>query len=120
MAAEVKKAIKAKEVPEEALAVLKKYDVLAAEEKDLKKKIKTENTDLVLKTKSAIEQLTDEQIREFLKIKWVDPIVSELLGLPENIVSKLTARLETLEKNMTPLLPRLTMTSRKRKIGYAV
>lgn len=98
VAAEVKKAIKAKEFPEETLAILKKYDTLAAEEKELKKKIKTENTDLIMKTKSEIEQLTDEQIREFLKIKWVDPIVSELLGLSDNIVSKLAARLDALAK----------------------
>ena len=98
MAAEVKRAIKAKEFPEETLAILKKYDALSAEEKDLKKKIKTENTDLIMETKSAIEHFTDEQIREFLKIKWIDPIVSELLGLPDNIVSKLATILENLAK----------------------
>lgn len=98
VAAEVKRAIKAKEFPEETLAILKKYDALSAEEKDLKKKIKTENTDLIMKTKSAIEHFTDEQIREFLKIKWIDPIVSELLGLPDNIVSKLATILENLAK----------------------
>lgn len=51
-----------------------------------------------MKTKAAIEHLTDEQIREFLKIKWIDPIVSELLGLPDNIVNKLAAILENLSK----------------------
>lgn len=98
VAAEVKKAIKAKEIPEETLAVLKKYDKLSADEKGLKKKIKTESTDLTMKTKSTIEHLTDAQIRDFLKIKWVEPIMSELLGLPENIVGKLVSMLEALAK----------------------
>lgn len=98
VAAEVKKAIKAKEFPEETLAVLKKYDKLSADEKGLKKKIKTESTDLTMKTKSTIEHLTDAQIRDFLKIKWVEPIMSELLGLPENIVGKLVSMLEALAK----------------------
>lgn len=98
VAAEVKKAIKAKEFPEETLAVLKKYDKLSADEKGLKKKIKTESTDLTMKTKLTIEHLTDAQIRDFLKIKWVEPIMSELLGLPENIVGKLVSMLEALAK----------------------
>ena len=51
-----------------------------------------------IKTKAAIEQLTDEQIREFLKAKWITPVVTELFKLPVNIVNELISKLEVLSK----------------------
>ncbi len=98
VAAEVKKAIKAKEVEADVLAVLKKYDTLSTEEKELKKKIKTGNESLVLATKAAIEEMSDDQARDLLREKWITPIVSKLHGLSESIVSTLIAKLEELAK----------------------
>ena len=66
IAAEVKKAIKAKEAEADVLAVLNRYDELSAEEKALKKQIKDESTALHLKTKSTIEGLSREQVLSLL------------------------------------------------------
>lgn len=96
--AAVKKAIKAKEAEPDVLAVLKKYDVLNAEEKELKKKIKTETADLQMKTKATIESLSDEQTYILLKSKWIAPIVAGLKRLPGNIVNVFTGKLDALLK----------------------
>lgn len=96
--AEVKKAIKAKEVEPEILAILKKYDALNSEEKDLKKKIKSEAAELQMHTKSAIEGLSDEEATRLLKQKWIAPIVTGLRKLPDSIVAAFAAKLEALAK----------------------
>ena len=98
VAAEVKKVIKAKDAEPEVLAVLKKYEALAAEEKDLKKEIKSAQQELHLKTKSAIEALTDEQAKELLRMKWVEPIMASLTAIPDRIVADLTSKLVALSK----------------------
>ena len=98
--AEVKKAIKAKDVDTDVLAILKKYDKLSTEEKELKKKIKAEAADLQMKTKATIESLTDEEAYELLRCKWVEPIVAGLRKLPGNIVTVFAAKLEALSKKL--------------------
>ena len=96
--AEVKKAIKAKDVDTDVLAILKKYDKLSTEEKELKKKIKAEAADLQMKTKATIEALTDEEAYELLRCKWIEPITAGLKKLPGNIVTVFAAKLEALSK----------------------
>lgn len=71
---------------------------LSEEEKELKKNIKEETAGLHLKTKDAIETLSDEQVLEFLHEKWVLPIVSGLSKLPWNIVNGFVSKLEALAK----------------------
>ena len=96
--AEVKKAIKAKDVDTDVLAILKKYDKLSTEEKELKKKIKAEAAELQMKTKATIESLTDEEAYELLRCKWIEPITVGLKKLPGNIVTVFAAKLEALSK----------------------
>lgn len=67
VATEVKKAVKAKEVESEILAILKKVDYLVAEEKTTKKKVKDDAAALHLETKAKIEELTDDEVKELLK-----------------------------------------------------
>ncbi len=98
VAAEVKKAIKAKEVEADILSILKKYDALNTEEKALKKKIKEQFNNLHIKTKETIEQLSDEQVKELLIAKWIKPIVNELSKLPENVINGFVSKLEALSK----------------------
>lgn len=50
--------------------IIKVADLLA-EEKDLKAKIKKETADLQMKTKETIEGLSDQQVLELLKEKWI-------------------------------------------------
>ena len=96
VAAEVKKAIKAKEVEADVLAVLKRFDALSAEEKALKKQIKDESTALHLKTKSTIEGLNCEQVLSLLREKWIAPIIAGINSLPESVIGVLIGNLTAL------------------------
>ena len=71
---------------------------LIAEEKDLKKAVKEKADKLHLKTKETIENLSDEQVIELLKDKWIKPLVHNLMQLPDSIVADLVAELEALAK----------------------
>ena len=94
--AEVKKAIKAKEVEEDVLDVLKRASDYNEEEKRLKKQIKDKGAALHMKTKETIENLTDTQVYELLKEKWIIPMLDSLSKLPDSIVSDFVSRLEKL------------------------
>ena len=98
VSAEVKKALKAKEEDAEVLAILKRYDTLSKEEKDLKKQIKAQADGLHMKTKEVIEQLSDDQAEELIREKWIVPVVDGLARLPGDIVGSFTAQLEALHK----------------------
>ena len=93
---EVKRAIKAKEDDAEVLGLLRKVSALNDEEKKLKRALKDDSIQLHLKTKDAIEGLSDEQVRVLLQSKWIDPLTTELLALPESIVSDFASALEKL------------------------
>ena len=71
---------------------------LIAEEKDLKKSVKEKAEKLHLKTKETIENLSDEQVIELLKDKWIKPLKDNLMQLPDSIVVELVAKLEALAK----------------------
>ena len=92
------KLIKAKDADPDVLAILKKYDKLSTEEKELKKKIKAEAAELQMKTKATIEALTDEEAYALLRCKWIEPITVGLKKLPGNIVTVFAAKLEALSK----------------------
>ena len=71
---------------------------LNTEEKALKSAIKTESALLEKKTKDTIEGLSDEQVIELLKEKWIRPLIENLMQLPDSIVSELVSKLEALAK----------------------
>lgn len=91
--AEVKKAIKAKDVEPEVLAVLKKVLSNNDEEKKLKKQIKDDGEKLHLETKKLIENLEDDQVMELLHDKWIVPLVESLQQLPDSFISELITEL---------------------------
>lgn len=96
--AEVKKAIKDKDVEPETLTVLRKVDALISEEKALKKKVRDDSAELHIKTKKTIEALGDGEATELIKLKWVSPIVRSMAGLPEAVISGFVAKLTALCK----------------------
>ena len=98
VAAEVKKAIKAKEVEPQTLAVLKKVDALINEEKTLRKQLKTDSAALHLKTKETIETLSDASALELLAQKWITPLVDSLRSLPDTILADFTGKLDAICK----------------------
>lgn len=95
---EVIKASKNKELEEEPLAKLKKVVDIIDEEKKLKKEIKTLNAELENETKKRIEELTDTEVIELLKDKWITPIVKGLDVIPNRIIESLSSKMESLVK----------------------
>lgn len=98
VAAEVKKAIKAKAVEAETLVVLKKAQNLMDEEKAIKKEVKDGVIALHLKTKEVIEELTDEQGKGLLKEKWIVPLTESINSLPDAAINGLVSKLEAICK----------------------
>lgn len=96
--AEVKKALKNKDIEPETKEKVKSVAALNTEEKALKAVIKTESALLEEKTKDTIENLSDEQVRALLKEKWINPLIQKLMQLPDRIVSELVVKLEVLAK----------------------
>lgn len=78
--------------------IVVRANALIAEEKELKKAVKEKAAQLHLKTKETIERLSDEQVIELLKEKWIKPLIDNLMQLPDSIVAELVAKLETLAK----------------------
>lgn len=98
VAAEVKKALKAKELDTAVLDVLRQFDKLNAEEKALKSAIKKESAALHMQTKETIEGLTDEQARELLRQKWIEKLTELLHSLPDKLVNALAAKVQALSE----------------------
>lgn len=96
--AEVIKASKNKELEEETVAKLKKVVDIIDEEKQLKKEIKTLNAELENETKKKIEELTDSEVVELLKYKWIGPIVKGLEVIPTRIIEGLSSKMDALVK----------------------
>ena len=98
VAAEVKKALKSDSIEPETKEKLRSVNALIAEEKELKAAIKKESGWLEGKTKETIEGLSDEQVIELLKDKWIKPLINNLMKLPDGIVNDLVAKLDSLSK----------------------
>lgn len=75
---------------------LTKVEKLSKEENELKKQIKTEAAELHAKTKTTIEELSDEQVKDLLEIKWIKSLVDNLNSIPDTIVSGLVAKITAL------------------------
>ena len=69
---------------------------LIDEEKALKKAVKEAAIALHLKTKTTIEDLTDEQVNELLHLKWIMPLSLELAAMPSAVISQLTSQVQAL------------------------
>lgn len=98
VAAEVKKAIKAREVEPATLSILKDVDALFAEEKTLKKQVKDDSAALHQRTKSVIERLTDEEVRDLLHRKWILPLMENLNSLPDAVLDDFVKQLDAVCK----------------------
>lgn len=96
--AEVKKTLKNADIEPETKEKLKSVEALNIEEKALKSEIKKESALLEEKTKATIESLSDEQVMELLKEKWINPLIQNLMQLPDRIVSELVDKLKALAK----------------------
>lgn len=93
VAAEVKKALKFDSVEEETKNKLKKVNALTIEEKALKAAVKKEAALLEEKTKETIENLSNEQVLDLLREKWIKPFIRNLMNIPDNIINDLVSKL---------------------------
>ena len=69
---------------------------LLEDEKTLKVEIKAKAAALHLLTKKTVEELSDEQVRELLHLKWIVPLSHALHRLPVVLIDALIARLQAL------------------------
>lgn len=76
--------------------VLAQAKELLDEEKSLKKANKEAKLALEEKTREVIEGLTDAQCDELLAAKWIEPLQSDLLELPNAVVSDFIAKIVAL------------------------
>lgn len=73
-----------------------KVAALMAQEKLLKAEVKKEDAELHLLTQKTIKELTDGQVIELLKRKWITPLQQALSQLPTQQIDILTAKLQEL------------------------
>jgi len=78
-------------------------DKLMTEEKRVKKEAREMAAALHLKTKETIEGLSDEQVLDLLRLKWIEPLCASLRAIPETIIG-------TLEKTVQALVDKYAVT----------
>lgn len=93
-----KETIKSVQYNEEIDKRIRKVAKVIDEEKELKKEQKTLETKLQNNSKKAIEELSEIEIKELLKIKWIKPIVSNINKLVEELINDFSKKIENLSK----------------------
>ena len=77
-------------------AKILQVNALIDEEKALKKAVKEAETALHLKTKSTIENLSVEQVKQLLHLKWIVPLCGQLAAMPSAVITQLTSQVQAL------------------------
>ena len=93
-----KETIKSVQYNEEIDKRIREVAKVIDEEKELKKEQKTLETKLQNNSKKAIEELSENEIKELLKIKWIKPIVSNINKLVEELINDFSKKIENLSK----------------------
>lgn len=73
------------------------YKTMLAQ-KDAAKAYKNANNELHEKTKTTIENLTDEQVKELLVLKWIDPLNNKIISLCDVIINNFIIELTEFKK----------------------
>ena len=71
-------------------------DKLMTEEKAVKKDVKEKSYALHLKTKETIEGLSDKQVLDLLRQKWIVPLCASLRAMPQEIIATLEKAVQAL------------------------
>ena len=77
---------------------------LSDEEKKLKKEIKTMEEKLHLLTKETIENLSESDIKELLKKKWIDPVLVGFESIYENVINTFISKIKAIEEKYSETL----------------
>lgn len=75
---------------------LLKVEQISKNEKQLKSQIKTSTTELHLKTKEVIENLTDDEVEDLLNQKWIIPLTTSIYSLVDLIITALFNEIKTI------------------------
>lgn len=89
---------KQKSIPSLAEKTICEVADLIEEESKIKKDVKTLSSELEIKTKRTIENLSFDDALYLLEKKWISPLVSKLNDLPKSIIETLTKKINTLSK----------------------
>lgn len=83
--------------PEDSFeAKIVQADKLITEEKTVKREAKEMAEALHMKTKETIEGLSDEQVLDLLRLKWIAPLCASLRAMPEAIIVGLEQAVQAL------------------------
>lgn len=82
-------------------AIIIKANQLLLQKKELKAQIKITSENLEKLTKDTIENLSIEQSRAMLRLKWITPICEKLMALSDAAIETLVIKLEALSKKYT-------------------
>lgn len=88
------KEIFAESIESKMIVIAKAID----EEKELKKIVKNQQSELEVLSKKTIENLTNEEVYELLKKKWIEPLLESLAKLPQTLLNDFTNKLQKLSK----------------------
>ena len=110
-----KVAEKVKEIKKEKLEItedsfeerLIKALKLSEEEKELKRTIKSQNEEIIIFSKKAIESLSDSEVTEVLKLKWVKSLLDNLYELPKEIINNFIKNIEKISNKYETTLVNL-------------
>lgn len=78
--------------------ILVQVNALINKEKELKKQVKDLNIELDKKAIDKLENLTEEEQVELLKLKWIAPILTGIENIPGTVISSLTSKVIKLSK----------------------
>lgn len=78
--------------------ILVQVNALINKEKELKKQVKDLNIELDKKAIDKLENLTEEEQVELLKLKWIAPILTGIENIPGTVISSLTSKVSKLSK----------------------
>jgi len=98
--AKIKRDAKSKsgDIDPETKIKLKRFVVIWDDQTKLNKAIKEERQALIDKTKEAIENLTDDEVKQFLHKKWIDPILEGINGTLTTVFSDMEKRITALAR----------------------
>lgn len=97
---------------------LESVEALIKDEKDVKAQIKSKSAELQAKTKTSIENLTDEQAVEMLENKWIAPLTANLHKLPDLLLMAWWLKFKHFKASMQLHSLKLSSRSRIPKMNF--
>lgn len=85
-------------------ATILQVAALINEEKQLKKDSKTLKIELDEKAKATIEQLTEEQVKDLLHRKWIEPMIAAIVAMSDDVVNDFVGEVKKLGEKYSETL----------------